>query len=63
MINLCQPFDSVALSMNKGLGAPIGSVLVGSKTFIKKARWFKKTFGGGIRQVRCDFSNASSVDG
>jgi threonine aldolase len=51
MTNLCQPFKSVSLCMSKGLGAPIGSVLVGPKDFIKKARWFKKMFGGGIRQV------------
>ncbi|KAJ9114948.1 hypothetical protein QFC20_001323 [Naganishia adeliensis] len=50
MTNLCQPFKSVSLCMSKGLGAPIGSVLVGPKDFIKKARWFKKMFGGGIRQ-------------
>lgn len=36
--------------MSKGLGAPIGSVLVGPKVFIEKARWFRKMFGGGIRQ-------------
>lgn len=40
--------------MSKGLGAPIGSILVGPKDFIKKARWFKKMFGGGIRQVSGD---------
>lgn len=51
MTNLCQPFKSVSLCMSKGLGAPIGSVLVGPKDFIKRARWFKKMFGGGIRQV------------
>jgi threonine aldolase len=55
MTNLCQPFDSVSLCMNKGLGASIGSVLVGSQPFIKQARWFKKMFGGGVRQVRGSF--------
>jgi hypothetical protein len=52
MTNLCTPFKSVSLCMSKGLGAPIGSVLVGPKDFIARARWFKKMFGGGIRQVR-----------
>ena len=32
-------------------GAPIGSCLVGSKDFIKRARWFRKLFGGGMRQT------------
>ncbi|WAQ83909.1 hypothetical protein PtA15_4A359 [Puccinia triticina] len=47
---LCAPFDSVSLCLSKGLGAPIGSVLVGPHDFIKKVRWFRKMFGGGIRQ-------------
>ncbi|KAJ3254594.1 Threonine aldolase [Boothiomyces macroporosus] len=47
----CSPFDSVSLCFSKGLGAPIGSVLVGSKEFIKKARHFRKVFGGGWRQA------------
>ncbi|KAL8287523.1 hypothetical protein RQP46_003381 [Phenoliferia psychrophenolica] len=47
---LCRPFDSVSLCMSKGLGAPIGSVLVGSRALINKAKWFRKLFGGGIRQ-------------
>ncbi|KAH9818038.1 pyridoxal phosphate-dependent transferase [Melampsora americana] len=47
---LCEPFDSMSLCLSKGLGAPIGSVLVGPRIFINKARWFRKMFGGGIRQ-------------
>ena len=47
---LCAPFDSVSLCMSKGLGAPIGSILVGTKQFIEKARWFRKLFGGAVRQ-------------
>lgn len=47
---LCDPFHSVSLCLSKGVGAPIGSILVGSEKFIAKARWFKKLFGGGIRQ-------------
>ncbi|GBE78137.1 Probable low-specificity L-threonine [Sparassis crispa] len=48
---LCDPFDSVSICFSKGLGAPIGSCLVGSKEFITKARWFRKLFGGGMRQT------------
>ncbi|KAF7585736.1 hypothetical protein BBP40_010176 [Aspergillus hancockii] len=44
-------FDSVSLCFSKGLGAPIGSIIVGSKEFIKKARWFRKAIGGGTRQA------------
>lgn len=43
-------FDSVSLCFSKGLGAPIGSILVGSNEFIKRARWFRKSIGGGLRQ-------------
>lgn len=45
------PFDSISVCLSKGLGAPIGSVLVGSKTFIEKAHRFRKMYGGGMRQV------------
>lgn len=48
---LCDPFDSISVCFSKGLGAPIGSCLVGSQEFIKKARWFRKLFGGGMRQT------------
>ncbi|KAL2817446.1 pyridoxal phosphate-dependent transferase [Aspergillus cavernicola] len=44
-------FDSVSLCFSKGLGAPIGSIIVGSNAFIKKARWFRKSIGGGARQT------------
>jgi len=49
--DLCDPFDSVSLCLSKGLGAPIGSILVGNKDFIRKARWFRKLFGGGMRET------------
>jgi threonine aldolase len=39
----------VSLCFSKGLSTPVGSVIVGSSAFIKKARHFKKAFGGGIR--------------
>lgn len=45
------PFDSVSVCLSKGLGAPIGSVLVGSFEFIAKAHRFRKMYGGGMRQV------------
>ncbi len=45
------PFDSVSVCFSKGLGAPIGSVLCGSRDFIQRARRFRKMFGGGMRQV------------
>ncbi|CAE6442571.1 unnamed protein product [Rhizoctonia solani] len=44
-------FDSISLCFSKGIGAPIGSVLVGSKTFIDRARWIRKSIGGGMRQT------------
>ena len=44
-------FDSVSLCFSKGLGAPIGSIIAGPKEFIKKARWFRKSIGGGTRQA------------
>nr|GAT47883.1 predicted protein [Mycena chlorophos] len=48
---LCDPFDSVSLCFSKGLGAPVGSCLVGTTAFIAKARAFRKLFGGGMRQT------------
>lgn len=44
-------FDSISICLSKGLGAPVGSVLVGSNEFIKKARRWRKVFGGGMRQA------------
>jgi threonine aldolase len=43
--------DSVAVCFSKGLGAPVGSVLVGEADFIAEARRFRKMFGGGMRQA------------
>lgn len=45
------PFDSISICLSKGLGAPVGSVLVGNKAFIHEARRVRKRFGGGMRQV------------
>ena len=44
-------FDSISICLSKGLGAPVGSILIGSKEDIKKARRFRKVMGGGMRQA------------
>lgn len=44
-------FDSISICLSKGLGAPVGSVLIGNKQFIKEARRYRKVFGGGMRQA------------
>ena len=49
--DLTRKFDSVTFCLSKGLGAPVGSVLVGSKEFIESARRVRKMLGGGMRQV------------
>jgi threonine aldolase len=43
-------FDSISVCLSKGLGAPVGSVLIGTKDFIAKAKRIRKVFGGGMRQ-------------
>jgi threonine aldolase len=48
--DLCAPFDSVSICFSKGLGAPVGSVLVGSHALIERARRWRKVLGGGMRQ-------------
>jgi threonine aldolase len=47
----CRQFDSVSVCFSKGLGAPIGSALAGSRAFIHKGRRIRKLFGGGMRQA------------
>jgi threonine aldolase len=44
-------FDSVSICLSKGLGTPLGSLLLGNKEFIKKSRRIRKVFGGGMRQA------------
>ncbi|MGJ7031705.1 threonine aldolase family protein [Niabella hirudinis] len=44
-------FDSISICFSKGLGCPVGSVLLGNKAFIAKARRFRKVLGGGMRQA------------
>jgi threonine aldolase len=48
---LTRGFDSVMFCLSKGLGAPVGSMLVGSREFIREARQVRKALGGGMRQV------------
>ncbi len=48
---LVKGFDSVSVCLSKGLGAPVGSALLGSRTFITQARRWRKVLGGGMRQV------------
>jgi threonine aldolase len=44
-------FDSISICLSKGLGAPVGSVLIGSEEFIQQARRVRKVMGGGMRQA------------
>lgn len=46
-----EPFDSISVCFSKGLGAPVGSCLVGSQAFVRSARRARKLFGGGMRQA------------
>ena len=48
---LAQPFDSISVCFSKGLGAPVGSALVGSKELIQRAHRVRKMLGGGMRQA------------
>jgi threonine aldolase len=48
---LAQPFDTLSVCLSKGLAAPVGSVVVGSKPFIQEARRARKLVGGGMRQA------------
>lgn len=48
---LTEPFDSVSVCLSKGLGAPVGSVLVGTADLVKEARKWRKMLGGTMRQV------------
>ena len=48
---IAAPFDSVSVCFSKGLGAPVGSALVGSRDFIARAHRWRKMVGGGMRQA------------
>lgn len=60
-------FDSLSVCFSKGLGAPVGSVLIGNAAFIRKARRIRKVFGGGMRQAgylaaACLFALENNID-
>ncbi len=60
-------FDSISVCMSKGLGAPIGSVLLGSEKFIAQAKRVRKVLGGGMRQVgyfaeACNYALDNNID-
>ena len=48
---VCQGFDSVSICLSKGLGAPVGSVLLGSRELVARAHRYRKLMGGGMRQA------------
>ncbi len=50
-VDVGNAFDSISICLSKGLGAPVGSLLLGTTDFIKKARRVRKVFGGGMRQA------------
>ena len=49
--NMTRKVDSVMFCLSKGLGAPVGSMVAGTKAFLEKARVYRKMFGGGMRQA------------
>jgi threonine aldolase len=51
VVEITKKFDSVTFCLSKGLGAPVGSMLVGSREFIEEARIVRKMLGGGMRQA------------
>ncbi|MBC5991474.1 threonine aldolase family protein [Pontibacter cellulosilyticus] len=60
-------FDSISICISKSLGAPVGSVLLGNKEFIKRARRIRKVFGGGMRQAgyiaaACIYALENNID-
>lgn len=48
---MAEPFDTVSVCFSKGLGAPVGSALLGTRDVIRSARRFRKMLGGGMRQA------------
>lgn len=50
MVEFAACFDTLSLCFSKGLGAPVGSILVGDRDVIQHARWVRKSIGGGLRQ-------------
>ncbi len=65
---LCAPFDTVSICFSKGMGAPVGSVLVGSRALVDVAARWRKVLGGGMRQAgllaaACLYALDHHVDG
>lgn len=56
---LARPFESVSVCFSKGLGAPVGSCLAGTKELVRRARRARKLFGGGMRQ--CGYLAAAAL--
>jgi threonine aldolase len=66
-IDVGKHFDSISICLSKGLGAPVGSVLLGNAEFIIKARRFRKVMGGGMRQsgilaAACTYALDHNID-
>jgi len=60
-------FDSVSICISKGLGAPVGSLLIGDAETIRKARRYRKVMGGGMRQAgylaaACHYALENNID-
>ncbi len=51
LVDYSSCFDTVSLSFSKGLGAPIGSIVIGSAEIIKQAKWARQMLGGGLRRA------------
>jgi threonine aldolase len=67
MLDYGKLFDSISICLSKGLGAPVGSVLIGDLDFINQARRVRKVFGGGMRQAgflaaACIYALENNID-
>lgn len=67
LADLCAPFDTISICFSKGLGAPVGSVLIGPKDIIERALRWRKVLGGGMRQAgilaaACLYALENNVD-
>ncbi len=51
LAKLCAPVDCLQFCLSKGLAAPVGAIMVGTKAFIDRSRWIKQRVGGGMRQA------------
>src|SRR5436190_7385325 len=51
VVDMTKKFDSIQFCLSKGLGAPVGSMIVGSREFVERCRSIRKMLGGGMRQV------------